>query len=85
MASISLSRVESDNPLLNALSVVPGVLLLAGIEYAGKILERSLNIYAKSHHWTFPNIEYVLWAIYRLGDIQHRRRAETVSTRCCHL
>lgn len=61
--SISLSRVRSDNPLANALSVVPGVLLLAGIGYAGKLLEHSVNAYAKAHHWTFPNIEYVLWAI----------------------
>src|SRR5208283_3278707 len=22
-----------------------------------------INLYAKTHHWTFPNIEYVLWAI----------------------
>src|ERR1700692_999918 len=62
-SSISLPRAESANPLLNALRIVPGILLLAGIGYAGKVLERSINAYAKSHHWTFPNIEYVLWAI----------------------
>jgi len=62
-SSISLSRVESGNPLSNVLRMVPGVLLLAGIGYAGKILERSVNVYAKTHHWIFPNIEYVLWAI----------------------
>jgi len=62
-SSISLPRAESTNPLLNALRIVPGVLLLAGIGYAGKILEHSVNAYAKSRHWTFPNIEYVLWAI----------------------
>jgi uncharacterized integral membrane protein (TIGR00698 family) len=63
-SSISLTRVESSgNPPLNALRIVPGVLLLAGIGYAGKILEHSVNGYAKAHHWTFPNIEYVLWAI----------------------
>jgi uncharacterized membrane protein YadS len=62
-SSISLPRAESANPLLNALRIVPGILLLAGIGYAGKVLERSVNAYAKSHHWTFPNIEYVLWAI----------------------
>ncbi|MGB8011155.1 MAG: putative sulfate exporter family transporter [Terriglobales bacterium] len=48
---------------MNVLRVVPGILLLAGIGYAGKVLEHSLNTYAKAHHWTFPNIEYVLWAI----------------------
>jgi uncharacterized integral membrane protein (TIGR00698 family) len=62
-SATSLSRVESDNRLLNGLSIVPGVLLLAGIGFAPKILERSINTYAKAHHWTFPNIEYVLWAI----------------------
>jgi len=61
--STALTRVQSDNRLLNASRIVPGVLLLAGIGYAGKILEHSVNAYAKTHHWTFPNIEYVLWAI----------------------
>ncbi|HXR16427.1 MAG TPA: putative sulfate exporter family transporter [Terriglobales bacterium] len=45
------------------ISVVPGVLLLAAIGYAGKFLEHFLNASAKAHHWRFPNIEYVLWAI----------------------
>jgi uncharacterized integral membrane protein (TIGR00698 family) len=45
------------------LKLIPGVLLLAVIGYAGKFLEKNVNLYAKSHHWTFPNIEYVLWAI----------------------
>jgi len=52
-SSTSLSHVESDNRWLNALSIVPGVLLLAGIGYAAKILERTVNTYAKAHHWTF--------------------------------
>src|SRR5271166_6110471 len=43
--------------------LIPGVLLLAAIGYAGKFLEHNVNAYAKSHHWVFPNIEYVLWAI----------------------
>ncbi len=43
--------------------LIPGVLLLAAIGYAGKFLEQNLGAYAKSHHWIFPNIEYVLWAI----------------------
>lgn len=40
-----------------------GVLLLAAVGYAGKLLEANVGRYAKAHHWTFPNIEYVLWAI----------------------
>ncbi len=43
--------------------LVPGILLLAAIGYAGKLIEQSLAGYAKAHHWTVPNIEYVLWAI----------------------
>jgi uncharacterized integral membrane protein (TIGR00698 family) len=61
--SISLPQVRTANPLAKLLSLLPGVLLLAGIGYAGKVLEHSLNAYAKAHHWTFPNIEYVLWSI----------------------
>src|SRR5580704_11922746 len=57
------SPVKSNNGALNALSALPGVLLLAAIGYAGKFLEHFVNGYAKAHHWTFPNIEYVLWAI----------------------
>ena len=64
MASTTvLSPVKSNSTLLNALGVLPGVLLLAEIGYTGKFLEHFLNTYAKTHHWTFPNIEYVLWAI----------------------
>jgi len=37
--------------------------LLAAIGYAGKLLEQNVGAYAKAHHWVFPNIEYVLWAI----------------------
>jgi len=44
-------------------AVIPGVLLLAAVGYAGKLLEQNVGAYAKGHHWTFPNIEYVLWAI----------------------
>jgi uncharacterized integral membrane protein (TIGR00698 family) len=37
--------------------------LLFAIGFAGKLLEKSLGTYSKAHHWAFPNIEYVLWAI----------------------
>jgi uncharacterized integral membrane protein (TIGR00698 family) len=61
--SIAASPAGSDKAPLNILRLVPGVILLAVIGYAGKFLEKFLNTYAKTHHWTFPNIEYVLWAI----------------------
>ena len=61
--SISVPTIVSENRLVSLVRLLPGVLLLAAIGYAGKLLERSINTYAKAHHWIFPNIEYVLWAI----------------------
>jgi uncharacterized membrane protein YadS len=43
--------------------LVPGVLVLGLIGYAGKITEQSIAAYGRVHHLTLPNIEYVLWAI----------------------
>ncbi|PYR51256.1 MAG: putative sulfate exporter family transporter [Acidobacteria bacterium] len=45
------------------LAVVPGIVLLFVVGYAGKLTEQSLAAYGKAHHLTLPNIEYVLWAI----------------------
>ena len=45
------------------LRLLPGIALLAAIGFAGKLLEKNINAYAKAHHFPFPNIEYVLWAI----------------------
>ena len=46
-----------------AVSLIPGLLLLAVVGYAGKFIEQSIAHYTKTNHITFPNIEYVLWAI----------------------
>jgi uncharacterized integral membrane protein (TIGR00698 family) len=62
-ASVAVPRTPSESPWLQAVRLVPGILLLAVIGYAGKVLEKSINGYAKAHHVPFPNIEYVLWAI----------------------
>ncbi|WP_438695989.1 YeiH family protein [Tsukamurella sputi] len=45
------------------LAYVPGVLLLLAIGLLAKFTEKWVNDAVKAHHWTFPNIEYVLWAI----------------------
>src|ERR1700759_1084967 len=45
------------------LSLLPGIALLFVVGYAGKFVENFLNTWTKAHHITFPNIEYVLWAI----------------------
>jgi uncharacterized integral membrane protein (TIGR00698 family) len=61
--SIAAPRIGSERSPVGFFRLIPGILLLAAIGYAGKFLEKFVNTYAKSHHWTFPNIEYVLWAI----------------------
>src|SRR5881394_419252 len=60
---ITVPQVRPVQPALRFLRVIPGVLLLAAVGYAGKLLEKNVGTYARAHHWTFPNIEYVLWAI----------------------
>src|SRR5439155_3637838 len=60
---ITVPQVQPVQPALRFLRVIPGVLLLAVVGYAGKLLEQNVGAYAKAHHWTIPNIEYVLWAI----------------------
>jgi uncharacterized integral membrane protein (TIGR00698 family) len=47
----------------NAAGLLPGILLLAVVGYAGKFIEHFIASYGKAHHLVLPNIEYVLWAI----------------------
>jgi uncharacterized integral membrane protein (TIGR00698 family) len=60
---VVIPQVQPVQPALRFLRIIPGVLLLGAIGYAGKLLEQNVGKYAKAHHWVFPNIEYVLWAI----------------------
>ena len=46
-----------------AAGLIPGILLLAVVGYAGKFIEQFIASYGKAHHLVLPNIEYVLWAI----------------------
>jgi len=54
-------RVVADRGGL--LGVLPGIILLAVIGYAGKVTEQSITAYGTAHGIALPNIEYVLWAI----------------------
>jgi len=45
------------------LDYVPGILLLITVGVLGKYAQVWWNSLAKHHHWTVPDIEYVLWAI----------------------
>ena len=62
-ASIAVPQARSEPAPWNILRLVPGILLLLAVGCAGKFLEKFINTNTKSHHWVFPNIEYVLWAI----------------------
>ena len=60
----SVSTIRADiAPPANAAALIPGILLLAVVGYAGKFIEQFIAHYGKAHHLVLPNIEYVLWAI----------------------
>jgi len=61
--ALVVPQVRSANPALQFFKLLPGIILLAAIGYAGKVIEQSVARYAKAHHLVLPNIEYVLWAI----------------------
>jgi uncharacterized integral membrane protein (TIGR00698 family) len=61
--AIAVPRLHTENPFLQFAKLLPGILLLVAIGYAGKVLEQSIGRYSKAHHLVVPNIEYVLWAI----------------------
>ena len=61
--SITIPQAASLTWFRRVLRVIPGILLLASVGYIGKFLEQFIARYAKAHHLTIPNIEYVLWAI----------------------
>jgi uncharacterized integral membrane protein (TIGR00698 family) len=61
--SPALSHTRDASFLKRTLGLLPGILLLAVVGYAGKVIEHSITVYGKAHHLVLPNIEYVLWAI----------------------
>src|ERR1700727_2207779 len=63
-SSVAVAQPVSEGGFFRRfIDLVPGVLLLVAVGYAGKIIEKSIATYGKAHHLTLPNIEYVLWAI----------------------
>lgn len=62
-SAAAIPQPDSVQPSLRALRVLPGVLLLTGIGFLGKLTEQGIAAYGKAHHLALPNIEYVLWAI----------------------
>jgi uncharacterized integral membrane protein (TIGR00698 family) len=61
----TLSRSQTVAPDLpvRVLRLLPGLALLFGLGYAGKLAEVWVKELGKTYHWSLPNIEYVLWAI----------------------
>src|SRR5271169_2400799 len=59
----ALTQPQSIGLFKRAGQILPGLLLLVAVGYAGKFIERSVAQYGRAHHLTLPNIEYVLWAI----------------------
>ena len=62
-SSVAIAQVQPSGFARRIVALIPGIALLAAVGYAGKFLERTINVYGKAHHLTLPNIEYVLWAI----------------------
>ncbi len=64
MTTVVATRVPATLTIPRRLiAMIPGIVLLALIGYAGKVTEQSIAAYGRAHHLTLPNIEYVLWAI----------------------
>src|ERR1700751_4873315 len=62
-SSVALPQARTASLPVRFFRLIPGILLLLAVGYAGKFIEQSIAHYAKAHHLTLPNIEYVLWAI----------------------
>src|SRR5580700_5188169 len=63
-STIALPASRFDDSIFRRVArLLPGLLLLAAVGFAGKVIEQSIAHYGKAHHLTLPNIEYVLWAI----------------------
>jgi uncharacterized integral membrane protein (TIGR00698 family) len=64
MASpVALPQARTESLPSRFFGLIPGILLLLAVGYAGKFIEQSIARYGKAHHVVLPNIEYVLWAI----------------------
>src|SRR5215469_2728956 len=62
-SSVALPQARATSFPNRFFGLIPGILLLAAVGYAGKFIEQSVAHYGKAHHLVLPNIEYVLWAI----------------------
>ena len=62
--SAALGTALRPQPLLvRAAALIPGLLMLLAVGYAGKLTERAITDWGRVHQTPVPTIEYVLWAI----------------------
>lgn len=61
--SLALPQPRSLSLPRRFLEMIPGILLLVAVGYAGKLIEHAISQFGTTHHLVLPNIEYVLWAI----------------------
>jgi uncharacterized integral membrane protein (TIGR00698 family) len=61
--SVAVSQPRALPVSGGVLALLPGILLLASVGYAGKFIEQFIAHFGKTHHLVLPNVEYVLWAI----------------------
>jgi uncharacterized integral membrane protein (TIGR00698 family) len=61
--SVALPQPRVGSLPARIFALLPGVLLLGAVGFAGKFIEQFIARYGKAHHLVLPNIEYVLWAI----------------------
>ena len=57
VAPLVVAREAVSSPGRRIAALVPGVLLLGVIGYAGKFTDQAIAAYGKAHHLTLPNIE----------------------------
>ena len=62
-AVISANKADRTPTRPGWITLLPGIALLAVIGCLGKLTEKAIAAYGKTHHLALPNIEYVLWAI----------------------
>ena len=64
MSDAVLSGTSRPEPVLARMAaIVPGLLLLLAVGYAGKLTEAAITAWGRAHQTPVPTIEYVLWAI----------------------